>query len=196
MTELNKHHTVTEDTPDNILLGAGIFVGGLTWASNKWTYEKTFGATNGGGKVEFKPETMDAEVDGVTVKTRGLTFKTGETAKISTNLAEVTGDNLLIASMGKKVADTTVTGYEEITSKPNIEKGDYIENLGFIGFLANGDPAVIKFDYALCTSGLSFETKKKEQATIPVEFECYADLKADDLTVLPWHIFTKKVASV
>lgn len=194
--EIGATHSVTENTPKNIMLGAGVIVHGLSFSTSKWQYTGIFGATNGGSKVEITPTYQDLEVDGILVKTKGLTVKMGEEAKLTTNLVECTKENLTMVSGGMLAEATTATGYDEIVSKPQLDKDDYIENLGFIGYTIDGSPIIIKFDNALCTSGLSFEGKNKEQATVEAVFECYADLSTDNLTVLPWHIYTKTVASV
>lgn len=194
--EVGKTHSVTSETPSNILLGAGIVVHGLTFSTNKWTYTGIFGATNGGSKVEIKPEYKDLEVDGILVKTKGLSVKIGETASLTTNLAEVTKENLAMVLGGQVSQTSSATGWDEVISKPRLEINDYISNLGFIGYTVDGEPIIIKFDDALCTSGLSFEAKNKEQATIEAQFDCYADLSSDDLTVLPYHIYRKTKASV
>lgn len=194
--EIGKTHSVTDKTASNIMLGSGVVCYGLKYTTNKWTYDGVFGATNGGSKIEIKPEQQDLEVDGILVKTKGLTVKMGETATLTTNLAEITSDNLAMVSTGVKKSDSTVTGFDEIVSKPQIDKGDYIENLGFIGYTIDGEPIIIKFDNAICTSGLSLEGKNKEQATVEATFECVGSLDATDLTVLPWHIYKKTVSEV
>lgn len=190
--EIGKTHNITEQTPKNMALGAGIVVHGLTFESDKWTYTGIFGATNGGSKLEIKPEYLDLEVDGKLVKTKGLTVKIGEIAQLETNLAEVTADNLKMVVGGK--AGEGFAGFAEIVSKPQLDEGDYVENLGFIGYTVAGEPIIVKFDNALCTSGLEYEGKNKEQVTIKAVFECYADLSAKDLTTLPYHIYTKSNA--
>lgn len=185
---MNKTHGVTENTPKNIMLGAGIVVKGLAYATNAWSYDAILGATSGGNSLTIENELKDLEIDGVWVKTKELTAKTGETAKLETNLAEVTKDNLKMLVAG---ADGTgVTGFDEIVSKVQLSEGDYIENLGFIGHTMAGDPIIVKFDWALCTSGLNFEGKNKDQTVLKATFECYADLTATDLRKLPYHIFT------
>lgn len=194
--EIGKKHSVTDQTASNIMLGSGVVCYGLKYTTNKWTYDGVFGATNGGSKVEIKPTQKDIEVDGILVKTKGLTVKMGETATLTTNLAEITSDNLAMVSTGMKKTDSTVTGFDEIVSKPQIDEGDYIENLGFIGYTIDGEPIIIKFDNAICTSGLSLEGKNKEQSTVEATFECVGSLDATDLTVLPWHIYKKTVSEV
>lgn len=194
--EIGKTHSVTDKTASNIMLGSGVVCYGLKYTTDKWTYDGVFGATNGGSKIEIKPEQKDLEIDGILVKTKGLTVKMGETATLTTNLAEITSENLAMVSTGVKKKDTTVTGFDEIVSKPQIDEGDYIENLGFIGYTIDGEPIIIKFDNAICTSGLSLEGKNKEQATVEATFDCVASLGATDLTTLPWHIYKKAVSAV
>lgn len=186
-----KKHSVTKDTPNNIMFGAGIVVEGLKWETNKWTFTKTHGATNGGSKLEIQQTLKDLELDGVTVKTKGLTVKTGETAKLTTNLVELTKENLKRLSLGEIVSSVAVTGYDEIVSKDQIQEDDYVENLGFIGYDLSGEPIIVKFDYAICTSGLSFDSKNDDQTTVNAEYECVASNEAESLNKLPWHIYRK-----
>lgn len=186
-----KKHGLTETTPKSVMLGAGIVVKGLTY-NNGWTYDKILGATNGGNKLTITPEIHSLELDGKRVKVKGTDVKIGEEAKLETNLAEVTKDNLKMAVLG---ADGEgVEGFDEIVSKEKIEEDDYLENTAFIGYTLGGDPIIVLFDWALCTSGLDFEAKNKDQTTIKVVFDCYAEMDQDDLTHLPYHIYTKSVA--
>ena len=55
------------------MLGSGVVCYGLKYTTDKWTYDGVFGATNGGSKIEIKPEQQDLEVDGILVKTKGGT---------------------------------------------------------------------------------------------------------------------------
>lgn len=187
---LTKTHGVTENTPKKVALGAGIVVKGLTF-DTEWKYTGVLGATSGGNALTIEAELKDLEIDGVWVKTKGLTVKIGETAILETNLAEVTKENFKMMVLGKD--GDGVEGFDEIVSKEAIEEGDYLENLGFIGHTMDKEPIVIKFDNALCTSGLNFEGKNKDQTTLKATFECYADLTSPSLKTLPYHIYTKTV---
>ena len=82
--------------------------------------------------------------------------------------------------------------FDEIVSSPSIPEGAFIDNLGFIGYTVTNDPIVIVMDKALCTSGLELGGENKKQATAKATFECLQDISAGDLTILPWHIYTKK----
>lgn len=184
-----KSSGVTTNTPDNILLGAGTIHKGLTFSGSAWNFaESLIGATSGGSKFSIKPELLDVEVDGVLVKTEGLTVKVGETASIETNIAEITPEILKWAVFGKDGAATEATGYSEIVSKNKIEEGDYIDNFGYVGKTISGKPIIIIFDKALCTSGLEIEGKNKEAGVFKGTFECYAPLEGEH-DVLPYHIY-------
>ena len=183
-----KSSGVTEKTPGNILLGAGTIHKGLKFEGNAWNFSASLaGATIGGTKFSIKPNLLDIEIDGVLVKTEGLTQKVGETAIIETNIAEVTPETMKMAVFGKD-GSSSYAGYSEIVSKNKIEKGDYIDNFAYVGKTIDGKPIIIIFDKALCTSGLEIEGKNKETGVFKGTFECYASLTgAHD--VLPYHIY-------
>lgn len=107
---------------------------------------------------------------------------------METNVIEVTPELLKMALVAKDGDSKDKTGYSEIVSKNRIEEGDYVKNLGYVGKTLDGQPIIIIFDNALCTSGLEIEGKNKESAVLKLTFECYANLSADADT-LPYHIY-------
>ena len=135
------------------------------------------------------PEILDIEVDGVKVKAKGLTHKIGETATIETNMVELTKDWIKSTVIGAEGTSEDAR-FNVIESKPHIEESDYIQNLAYVGFMTDGTPIIIVFDYALCTSGLEAEGKNKENSVFPATFECYADLAEGATDTLPYHIYT------
>lgn len=179
---------VTENTPKNIMLGAGTLYKNFDFSTNKWT-GTIIGATSGGSKLSIVPEILDIEVDGVKVKAKGLTHKIGETATIETNMVELTKDWIKATVVGAE-GTSTDERFNVIESKPHIEDSDYIEKLAYVGFMTDGTPIIIVFDYALCTSGLEAEGKNKENSVFPATFECYADLAEGATDTLPYHIYT------
>lgn len=183
-----KSSGITAKTPENIMLGAGTIHRGLTLTDGKWNFEESLiGATSGGSKVSIVPEFTQIEVDGALVKVKGLNPKTGETATMEVNFVEMTPDLLKMATVGNVGVSEKYDGYTEITSKPRIEEGDYIQNLGYVGKKVDGTPIIIIFDYALCTSGFETEGKNKEAGVFTGTFECVADVTPEADT-LPWHI--------
>lgn len=184
---------VTDNTPKNIMLGAGTLYKNLALEGTKMTGD-IFGATSGGTKLSITPELLDIPVDGVTVKAKGLVQKVGETAVIETNMVELTKDWVKATVIG---ADGTSgdTRFDVIESKSHIEDGDYIENFAYVGFMTDGTPTIIVFDFALCTSGFSTEGKNKENAVFPATFECYAPLTEGATDKLPYHIYIAKATA-
>ena len=182
-------HGVTENTPKDILLGAGTFHKGLAWDSSSKTWKGTcIGATSGGGKVAIEGEYLDLEVDGAMVLVKGMTVKQGGKASMETSLAEINGDNIKLATNFKK--DTSnADGYELFVDKPNIEDGDYVDNFGFVGKTANGaKDIIIIFESALCKSAFELEGKNKEQSVLKIVMEAYAKNEGN-LDTLPVKIY-------
>lgn len=186
---------VTASTPERVMLGAGVYAQGLsidTLPTQEQVLAGIIGATNGGGKIEIVPEFMDLELDGVLVKTKGMTQKVGETAKMETNMAEVIPEMIAKMVVGTDALDEE-NKYHKITSKAKLVEDDYYSGLGFVGQTLAGNPIIVVFKNALCTSGFSTEAKNKEQAVFAGTFECCADTdaitKGDSLETLPYAIW-------
>lgn len=180
-------HGVTATTPDNILLGAGTYHRNLQFADGKWT-GVCIGATSGGGKVSIEGEYKDIELDGALVLVKGLTVKTGGKASIEASIAELSGDNIKMATNFKK-GESDADGYDLFVDKPNIDEGDYIANFGFVGKTANGaKDIIIIFEHALCKSAFELEGKNKENSVIKVTLDAYAE-NDGDLDTLPVKIY-------
>lgn len=174
--------TVLVDIPTAI-------VGDHVILKSEWNFASSLiGATSGGSKLKIEPDIQDVEIDGVSVKVKGLAVKNGEKASLETNLVELTPDVMKMAVLGEINTSTGITGYSEIRSKVKIEANDYVTGLGYIGKTMEGTPIVVIFDNALCTSGLELDGKKKDAAAAKAVFECYADLTGN-LEKLPYHIY-------
>lgn len=185
-----KSSGVTEKTPGNILFGAGTIHKGLKFSTEtkKWNFaESLAGATSGGSKFEIVPEVTQVEVDGALVAVKELDVKTGETATMEINFAELTPDIIKAAVIGQ-AAESDAEGYSLITSKSQIEEGDYWENIAFVGKTVTGKPIIVIMDNAICTSGISMEGKNKEAGIGKYTFRCSQEITGD-LTTLPYHIY-------
>lgn len=185
-----KKSGITSATPKNLLLGAGTIYKNLKWNATSSIWEGTvLGATSGGNKFSLKPNIIVIDVDGAVVDTKGLTQKQGETASLEINLVEMSVGALQMAMIGEKTT-SEATGFTKLKTKAVIEETDYIDNIAFVGFLANDTPIVIVMENALCTSGLELSGKNKEATVIPVTFQPYAD-NSDDTSqdTLPVFIY-------
>ena len=179
-------HGVTENTPKNIPFGAGTYHKGLKFTNGKW--EGTcVGATSGGGKVSIEGEYVDVELDGALVLVKGLTVKQGGKASMEVNMAELSNDNIKMATNFKE-GESDAEGYSMFVDKPNIEAGDYLDNFGFVGKTIDGRNIVVIFESALCKSAFELEGKNKENSVIKATLEAYAE-NAGDLDTLPVKIY-------
>lgn len=184
---------VTKDTPKNILFGAGTIHKGLKYADGAWNFLDTLmGATSGGSKLVITPEVYTPEIDGVLVPTKGLRKKVGEIAQLEINFAELTKDIIKAAAIATDgTSDDEL--YDLIVSKSDIEEGDYLENIAFVGKTMDGRNVIAILPDALCTSGFEQEGKNKEGAVGTYTFECHADIDdGTDLDTLPWKIYYPK----
>ena len=182
---------ITADTPKRILFGAGTIHNGLKYSST-WNFKESLvGATNGGSKLSIVPELYDVPLDGANVAVKGLKVKTGETATMEVNFAELTEDIIKAATIGK-TGTATDTTYNLIESKADIAVGDYWENVAFVGRTLEGKNIIAILENALITSGMETEGKNKESAVGTYTFACHAAADADSFDTLPWKIYYPK----
>ena len=186
---------LTSTTPENIPLGAGTYHRNFTWnsTSSKWEGD-CVGATSGGGSVSIKGDYMPIELDGAHVLVKGLTVKQGGTADMEVNIAELTGDNLKMATNFKKATTSDVAGYDLYVDKANLDEGDYIENFAFVGKTATGKDIIIIFENALCTEAFELKNENKKNSVVKVKLSCYAT-NAGDLDTLPVKIYYPSATS-
>lgn len=188
---------ISANTPQNIPFGAGTihkglkYTAGASGAAGSWNFAASLiGATSGGSKLTITPEIKNLELDGANVKAKGLNVKTGETATMEINLAELTKDIIKTATIGQD-GTSDDSGYDLIESKADIEEGDYWDNIAFVGKTLDGRNIIAILDNALCTSGFEQEGKAKENSVGKYTFESHAELTSD-LDTLPWHIYYPK----
>lgn len=187
------------NTPKHYLINAGAIYKNLEWnatggegGKGQWEGE-LLGATAGGNKVTIEQNYRVIEIDGVFTPAVGQKILESQTAKLETNVKELTAENIRLSINGK-IADSdgvdAPTGYKVISGKVKLENTDYIKNLGIVGTMSGtNDPIIIIIDNALCTSGLDFETKDNDEAVISMTFEAHANEgQVDDLS-LPCRIY-------
>ena len=191
-------HGITKNTPSNIPLGAGTWFKGLEFAEGGWT-GTVLGATSGGSSIKITPEVLDIEVDGAMALAKGLAVMQGGTGEAEVNFAEINKDILAMTTLGEVISDGSgdgVEGFDCIQTKNAITEGDYVENLGFVGYTADqSKQIIIIMDYALCKSGLQYDSKNKENTVIKATFTAYGDMDTD-LDRVPIRIYYPKEATV
>lgn len=198
MSELVKHG-ITAATPSNIPLGAGVWFKGLAYTEGTGWAGTVLGATSGGCSIKITPEVKDIEIDGAKVLAKGLAVMQGGTGEAEVNFAEINKDILAMTTLGE-VLDAESEGYVEgfdcIKTKSAISAGDYIENLGFVGYTADeSKQIIIIIDNALCKSGFQIDPKNKENSVIKATFTAYGDIDTD-LSSVPIRIYYPKEKTV
>ena len=193
-------HGVSATTPENILLGAGTIHKNLEWDTQAKAWKgDIIGATSGGNSVEIKGEIVDIELDGALVKVKGLAVMQGGTGEAEVNFAEINKDILTMTTLGEVLTaddEGYVAGFDCIQTKNAIVEGDYVENLGFVGYTADQSKQIIVIlDYALCKSGLQLDAKNKENAVIKATFTAYGSIDTD-LDRVPIRIYYPEESGV
>lgn len=182
----------------NLQLNAGAFLVNFDWSTYTSATalrtaalaalanpEKSLGVTRGGGTFVVNQEMRQAEVDGVRYRFVGDTFVDSVDAQLTTTLLEVTPGNLT-RILGP--ADATTSGQKTtIIMRTRIGEDDYLENLCWIGDLADGRLILIGFKYALNTAGMNMTYTDKGEATMPVEFHAFQG-SVEDYDTAPYEI--------
>lgn len=184
-----KTHGITKGTPKEILLGAGAYYKDLKYEESTGWSGTILGATQGGGKVSITPEYITIEVDGATVKVKGLEKKVGEVATMEINLLEIKETHLVEVLHMEEDTSKKVPGYKIYKSKRDIGDDDYFENIAFVGTLTSGKQVIIIFENGIIEGALELEPKNKEVSVFTATIECTADFEQDDLEHLPYYIY-------
>ena len=192
-------HGITKSTPSNIPLGAGTWFKGLKYESGTGWNGTVLGATSGGSSIKITPEIKDVEIDGVLALAKGLAVMQGGTGEAEVNFAEINADILKMTTLGEILDETSehyVDGFDCIQTKNAITEGDYVENLGFVGYTADQSKQIIVIlDFALCKSGFQLDPKNKENSVVKATFTAYGDIDTD-LDKVPIRIYYPKESTV
>ena len=188
-------HGITKDTPSNIPFGAGTWFKNLVYdAENGWT-GTILGATSGGSSIKITSEVKDVEIDGALAAAKGLALMTGGAGEAEVNFAELNSDILKLTTLGEILDENSehyVEGFDCIQTKNAIVEGDYVQNLGFVGYTADQSKQIIVIlDNALCKSGFQFDPKNKENTVVKATFTAYGDIDSD-LDKVPIRIYYPK----
>ena len=153
-------------------------------------YGTELGATSGGGTITIEQEFLDLELDGKTVKVRGMDKKVAEVANMQLNLGEYVEDTLVNAlHLVLDTEDTTATGYKKYSSVNSISDSDYLDNIGFVGFTTDDRAIIFIMENAVCLSAFEYQGQNKTQGTFALTYECTASIDQDDLEHLPYHLY-------
>lgn len=178
------------ETFQNLQLNAGIFIKNLDTATPTDSAAlkeaiadeiedgaNILGATRGGGNFVATRTIRTPEVDGMRYPFKGSDFVDQIDANINTTLVEVTPANV-VACLGSATA-TTNGKKTTIKMHTAIRSTDYINNLCWVGDLADGRLVCIKLLNALNTADFSLNFTDKGEGTLAAEFHARQASVAD-----------------
>lgn len=174
-----------EETFDNLQLNVGIFVKNFDYSSladaaavltaiqaEITSGTNLLGVTSGGGTFSVSREMRDPQIDGLRYKFKGGTFVDSADPMISTTLKETTPENFALALGG----EATTTGKKTVVKMPTaLTDESYLDNLVWVGELADGRLVAINLYNALNTADFSFVFQDKNEGALSVEFHACQD---------------------
>lgn len=176
---------IREETFENLQLNAGIILKNCDYSSianagalktaiaaavagSSGALGTLVGATRGGGSFTVTRELRVPEVDGRRYGFKGDTFVDSVEAQLSTTLIEMTPDNLVDA-----FGSAAITGSapkQTIKLGTVIDTDDYLDNICWVGDMADGRYVLICLKNALNQADFSLTWTDKGEGTLPVEF--------------------------
>lgn len=147
---------------------------------------KSLGMTRGGGTFTCTREMRQVEADGIRYRFVGDTFVDSADAYLSTTLIQVGDPNVLKNAIGT-VTTTATTGKTVLKMKTRLEEGDYLEDLCWVGDIADGGLVVIHLANAFNTADIAITITDKGELTLPVEFHAFQG-DVEDYDYAPYEI--------
>lgn len=147
--------------------------------------ERLLGATRGGSTFAIEQEIKLVEIDSVRGATKGARRVVESNARLTTNLLELSTQNLLLAIAGSTATsytDTTETPaptaptHDEIRRVRNITDIDYVKNIAIVGKIQGTTRNIICMIYnALSDEGFEMAFEDREEAVLEVTFTAHYD---------------------
>lgn len=171
-----------EETFDNLQLNVGVFLKNFKTTADAATDaealledvldeiesgEKLLGVTNGGGTFTVSREMRNPQIDGLRYRFKGGTFVDSADPQLTTTLAETTPENFALGFGGT----VTTSGKKTIVKMPTaLSDASYLDDLCWVGDLADGRLVMIVLYNALNTSDFTFTFRDKGEGNFGVEF--------------------------
>ena len=188
-----------EETFDNLQLNVGLFLKNFKTTGDSATSagalltsilaaisagEKLLGATRGGGTFTVSRESREPEVDGLRYRWKGGTFIDSADPQLSTTLVETTPENFATAMGGT----TSTSGNKTWVFMPTaLTSSAYLDDLCWVGELADGRLVMITLYNALNTADITFTFQDKGEGALAVEFHACQE-SFDDYDYAPFEI--------
>ena len=143
------------------------------------------GATRGGGTFNVTRDIRTPDIDGMRYKFKKGDFIDSVDAYISTTILEMTPDNLCaVLGVDTPAASGKITTVKLPTA---LTDDSYLDNICWIGDLADGRFVLICLKNAINTADISFTFADKNEGTLNVEFHATQD-EVDDYDYAPFEV--------
>lgn len=143
------------------------------------------GATRGGGSFNITRDIRTPEIDGIRYKFKKGDFIDSVDAYISSTLVEITVENLCAAlGIAVPAASGNITTIQLPTA---LTDNSYLDNICWVGDIADGRLVVIELKNAINTADLSLTYSDKSEGTLAVEFHA-TQSAVDDYDNAPFEI--------
>ena len=194
------------ETYQNLQLNAGIFLYNFNYEeyatidalrtavlAKIQANENILGSTRGGGSFVVTQDVREPEVDGARYRFKGGSFVDSVDANMTGTLLEVTPENFkYILATGD--VDNSVATRIKVTMHTRINAADHLDNLVWIGDIADGSLVMIVLKNALNTNGMNLTFTDKGEGTMPFEFHAY-QAKVEDYDSAPFEVFFLRPAA-
>lgn len=163
-----------------------VFDSGIVYRDYGLPGQTLLGATSGGSVFTIEPEFREMIVDGAPGPVKGSQRITKITAKLATNLIEITDDNIKLALPG---SEATADGNgNRITRNVQISDGDYSDNITLLMKAADTDELfALQIKNALHLGSFEITAAEDTEVIIPLELTAHFDPASMD--VEPWSVF-------
>ena len=181
-----------ENTPNRLVIDAGAVYMNVEFDEQGFPTPDTgtnLGATAEANELAIEIEWMEIPINGVKSRVRGLRQPSSINAQLTTNLKEVTADNL---KKGMGAADVeSGTDFDKVEPRSVVKDEDYIDNIVLVArYGAGGDYIVVVLDNALSGEGFTMSFEDDGQAVIPTVFQAHLDAADVGSNKVPFRIFT------
>ena len=161
---------ITVEQIENIIIDAGVIYKNYGEAD-----QEILAPCRGDNVFNVEAEIREIEVNGVKGKTKGLRRKIREEASITTNLMDLSLENLKLALTGSVLAEG------KLSNGWTIPASDYITNITIVGINMAGEYKKCTIYNALSDEGIEVGFVEDDESVIEVTFSAHFDPEdADD----------------
>lgn len=180
-----RHHGVSADTYNNMIIDSGAVYIGFTDFTSKGTL---LGATRGGNSFSIEQEVREMEADGAHSPVKGSRRITRSVGKLTVNFLEHTLTQLKYILPGSGSAAFN-TDWDAITRDTQIADVDFLSDITLVGEISGTTTGAcaFKLDNALSDGNLELSLTDKEEGIIAVTFTAHQD--PTDLDTEPWTMY-------